>query len=213
MPTEAQTAETFASGLQALVHVPPGPAPSEGWPFILFLHGAGERGRRVDRVRVHGIPKVVDRDPAFPFVTVSPQCPPGRWWGELVPDLVDGLDQAVAAHPVDRSRVYLTGLSMGGYGAWALAARHPDRFAAMVAVCGGGHPDWAPQLANLPIKVFHGTADTIVPVSESVQMVQALEALGAPVELVLYQGVAHDSWTRTFDDPELYRWLLAHRRA
>lgn len=213
MPTETQSAQPFARGLRALVHVPPGDPPTEGWPFVLFLHGAGERGEVVEEVRKHGIPRVVDEDPAFPFVAISPQCPTGRWWVQLVPELIEGLDRAIADHPVDRSRVYLTGLSMGGYGAWRLAALHPDRFAAMVAVCGGGDPATAPNLANLPIKVFHGTADDIVPVGESIRMVRALEALGAPVELVLYEGVGHDSWTRTFADPDLYGWLLAHRRA
>jgi predicted peptidase len=186
---------------------------AEPLPLVLFLHGAGERGSELDRVRTHGIPRELSEGRELRCVAASPQCPAGRYWTELTGALASLIDELERTHATDPARVYLTGLSMGGYGVWKLASEIPERIAAAVPVCGGGDPRWAPRLASVPIWAFHGSDDPIVPASESLRMVSALEELGAPVELTMYPDVGHDSWTRTFADDALYEWLFAQRRA
>ncbi len=184
------------------------------WPLILFLHGSGERGSDVNDVKKHGPPKIVEQDPkselATQFIVVSPQCPAGRWWKS--DDLNYLLDDIAAKYHVDSDRVYLTGLSMGGFGTWDLAANYPDRFAAIVPVCGGGRPEQIRRIKHLPIWVFHGDADPAVPVARSDEMVEALKKVNADVKYTRYEGVGHDCWTRTYANPELYTWLLSHKR-
>jgi len=188
------------------------------WPLILFLHGAGERGTDVWRVAKHGPPKVVRTQPDFPFLVVSPQCPSGQTWNNDA--LLALLDRILATCRVDPARVYLTGLSMGGYGTWSLALAAPERFAAVVPVCGGGSllktllpdPRRVAALRRLPVWAFHGAKDTVVDPRESRRMITALRRLGCRnVRLTLYREAEHDSWTRTYQDPRLYSWLLAHR--
>lgn len=180
------------------------------WPLILFLHGVGERGDSLDLVKLHGPPKLVQDWEDFPFVVVSPQAPSGEAWS---PDVLTGLlDEVVAKFPIDPDRVYLTGLSMGGYGAWALAIKHPERFAAVVPISGGGNPARVCALKDLPVWAFHGARDSVVPVRHSEQMAQALQACGGKVTLTIYPDATHDAWTRTYANPDLYEWLLQHRR-
>ena len=133
-------------------------------PLIIFLHGAGERGNNLDLLKKHGIPKIVEQNPDFPFITLSPQCPKDSWWTSEL-RLLNGLvDKITKSYQVDMSRIYLTGLSMGGFGAWSLASMNPDLFAAIVPICGGGEPDRAARaLKNMPVWVFHGAKDTVVP--------------------------------------------------
>lgn len=198
--------------LDYLRFVPDADRWSPPWPLVLFLHGAGERGRDPDRVRLHGIPRVIDRGGAPPFVAISPQCPPQQWWTGLTEELRGLVDEVVDALPIDENRIYVTGISMGGYGAWKLAAETPERFAAVVPICGGGNPAWAQDLQRVPIWAFHGSDDDIVPVTQTLQMVSALQRVGAPVKVTIYDGVGHDSWTRTYDEPALYEWMLAQCR-
>ena len=110
------------------------------WPLMIFLHGAGERGSDLNKVKVHGPPKLVERGKGLPFIIVSPQCPSGHWWPTKVETVMALIDDIVEKYNVDESRIYLTGLSMGGYGTWAIACAHPERFAAIVPICGGGQP-------------------------------------------------------------------------
>lgn len=189
------------------------------WPLIVFLHGAGERGTNVDLVLRHGPPKRVLDDPAFPFAVLSPQCPPGTTWNLETLDAL--LDDVLARHPsLDTTRVYLTGLSMGGYGSWAWAAARPERFAAVVPICGGGDPiavrlaggDRRETLSKLPIWCFHGGKDTVVQPAESQRMVDAYRMIGNEVRLTLYPEAGHDSWTETYANPDLYTWFLSHQR-
>lgn len=201
-----------AGRLPYLVYEPPGWS-EEPRPFVLFLHGAGERGHDVERVATHGIPREIERGKNFPFVAVSPQCPDGKAWTDLTHVLTELVDALTPKLHVDPRRVYLTGLSMGGFGAWKLAASTPERFAALVPICGGGDVAWADKLRELPTWAFHGELDEIVPPQRSSEMVAALEAVGAPIRLTLYPGVHHDSWTRTYEDPRLYDWLLGQRRS
>lgn len=191
-------------------HQPTEDPPDAGWPLILFLHGVGERGNDLDRVARVGPPRVARQWPYFPFAVAAPQCGSGESWS--IPRLVAFLDGVLSAQPLDADRIYLTGLSMGGYGVWALAAEHPHRFAAAAPVCGGGEPNKAGRLQRLPVWAFHGAKDPVVPLRASKEMVDALQRIDAPVRLTVYPGVGHDSWTRTYADWELYEWFLAHRR-
>jgi len=187
----------------------------ESWPLILFLHGAGERGDDVRKVTMHGPPKLVSTEGRrLPFVIVSPQCPEDAWWtDELQIDTLSGLlDEVVARYRIDEDRIYVTGLSMGGFGTWRLAAAYPDRFAAIAPVCGGGNPNDAARISHLPVWVFHGAKDTVVLVKDSEQMVEALKAAGGEVKFTVYPEAEHDSWTATYGNPELYAWFLGHRR-
>ena len=196
--------------LNYLLFLPEGYAKSDKkWPLILFLHGSGESGKDLSKVKIHGPPKIVETKPDFPFIVVSPQSRRRGWNPDTLKAL---LHEVLADYRVDRDRVYLTGLSMGGYGTWALAAAYPDYFAAIVPICGRGDPDDAPVLKNLPVWVFHGAKDEDVPLSRSEEMVEALKKAGADVKFTVYPEAGHDSWTQTYDNPELYEWLLIHRR-
>lgn len=184
------------------------------WPVMLFLHGAGERGDNLDLVKVHGPPKLVDQRPDFPFIVVSPQCAKDHWWpGEVQQHLLaELLDHVLTQYRADSQRVVCTGLSMGGFGTWALAARHPQRFAAAIPICGGGDPAHAPQLKHVPVWVFHGAKDFVVPLALSEEMVAAVKEAGGRAKLTVYPEAGHDSWTETYNNQAVYDWLLAQRR-
>jgi predicted peptidase len=217
-PATGQHAQTFEkiTKLDYLLYLPPdyNKQADQKWPLILFLHGSGERGSDVTVVKKHGPPKIVENEPDSPlakqFIVVSPQCPAEKHWN--TDDLTALLDEISAKYRVDADRVYLTGLSMGGFGAWALAAETPKRFAAIAPMCGGGTPSTADRLKNLPIWVFHGEEDPAVPIKRSEEMVDALKALGADVKFTRYPGVGHDCWTQSYANPELYAWFLSHKR-
>jgi predicted peptidase len=189
------------------------------WPLMLFLHGAGERGTNIPRVAIHGPPKLAKQGKEFPFILVAPQCPDGQVWENEA--LLQLLEHVTKRHAVDTNRVYLTGLSMGGYGTWKLAVAHPEKFAAIVPICGGGQTidvmlagrERGGALKTLPIWAFHGAKDPVVPLEESERMVNAFKRLGAKeVKLTVYPEAQHDSWTETYNNPELYEWLLKHAR-
>lgn len=201
---------TVTAKLDYLLFLPEGyDKGDKKWPLILFLHGAGESGTDLSKVKSHGPPKIVESKPDFPFIVVSPQSRQRGW----NPDVLKGLlDDVIANYRVDRDRVYLTGLSMGGFGTWTLAAAYPDYFAAIVPICAGGDPEAAPKLKNLPIWVFHGAKDQAVPLKRSEEMVEALKKAGADVKFTVYPEAGHDSWTETYNNPELYPWLLSHKR-
>jgi len=212
---------THAARLDYLLFLPPGYSKSTAnpWPLMLFLHGAGERGTNVQKVTVHGPPKIVKTMPDFPFVLVSPQCPPDRTWRD--DELLALLDEVIAKHHIDTNRVYVTGLSMGGYGSWSLATKYPERFAAIAPICGGGEqipvllasPARKKALQSLGVWAFHGGRDRLVPVEESQRMTNALVRAGCKdVKLTIYPDLEHDSWTRAYSEPEIWQWFLAHRR-
>ena len=146
----------------------------------------------------------------MPFIVVSPQSPGGGWNNEV---LINLLDETEKNYSVDTDREYLTGLSMGGFGTWALATENPNRFAAIAPICGGGQAFRVRRIKDVPVWVFHGAKDPVVPVKSSQDMVDALKAAGAPeVKFTIYPEAMHDSWTETYDNPELYTWFLAHKR-
>jgi predicted esterase len=182
------------------------------WPLMLFLHGAGERGDNLQLVKAHGPPKVADKLDAksFPFILVAPQCPANKLWS--IKPLLALLDKVMREYPVDPARVYLTGISMGGFGTWALAAEAPARFAAIAPICGGGDPASAPKLKKVPIWTFHGAKDTVVPIELTQKIVDAVKKAGGEVKFTIYPEASHDSWTATYNNPALYRWLLAQKK-
>ncbi|MDB6021604.1 MAG: Phospholipase/Carboxylesterase [Pedosphaera sp.] len=187
------------------------------WPVILFLHGSGERGTNVWRAAIHGPTKFIEKNPDFPFILISPQCPEGHKWSDEI--VLGLLDSVIAKYAVDTNRIYLTGLSMGGYGTWSLASTYPERFAAVAPICGGEgsigvilsmmDKSKAPALKKLPIWAFHGAKDTTVALEESERMVKMLKQSGNPnVNLTIYPEANHNSWTETYNNPALYQWFL-----
>ena len=181
------------------------------WPLILFLHGAGERGNDLEKVKVHGPPKIVEKQKDFPFIVVSPQCPEEQWWTDNLDILINLLDEIVTRYNVDKDKVYLTGLSMGGFGTWALASRYPDHFAAVAPICGGALQTNAYSLLDVPIWIFHGAKDSVVPVQRSQEMYDLIKGRNGNVKLTIYPEANHDSWTQTYDNQELYDWFLEHK--
>lgn len=204
---------------------------SKKYPLVLFLHGAGERGADNAAQLVHGMKdfasdKIMAEYPAF---VIAPQCPNGEKWVEVdwsadkhdMPEkpasamhltlaAIEGLRKEFS---IDGDRLYITGLSMGGYGTWDAIQRHPELFAAAVPICGGGDPKFASKIAKLPIWAFHGDKDGAVKVERSREMIAAIKAAGGAAKYTEYPGVGHDSWTATYRNPELYQWLFAQKRA
>ncbi len=217
--------------LKYLVQAPEGDAPKGGWPLLLFLHGYGECGDEIEKVKKHGPPKLIESFPLLQqCVIVSPQCPPNSWWrvdalhalvGELVEERGD----------IDRSRFYVTGLSMGGYGIWSFLSRYPSYFAAAAPICGGGDPfrlpanrppekegvvnEFDPEglriSASLPVWAFHGVDDGSVPLVEGEMMIGMLRKGGnRSVRWTTYDGVGHvGAWERAYEDEELWEWLFS----
>ena len=186
---------------------------NQKFPLILFLHGAGQRGNDLDSVKRHGIPKIVQTNPDFPFIAVSPQCPEDSWWTSELHTINGLIEEVVEKYQVDTSRIYLTGLSMGGFGTWSLASMYPERFAAIAPVCGGGEVrQILRSLVEMPIWTFHGQKDDVIPFSRSEEIVTALKKHGSSIKFTIYPEAGHDSWTKTYDNPELYKWFLKHSR-
>ena len=179
------------------------------WPLLIFLHGAGERGNDLELVKHHGPLKLIHRGKTLPFIVVAPQCPFGQWWFTSQLDL--WLNEILQTLPVDQKRIYLTGLSMGGFATWSWAIEHPERFAAIAPICGGGEPFLAERIKNLPIWTFHGAKDPVVPLRRSLEMVNALKKVGANIQLTVYEQAGHDSWTETYNNPGLYTWFLKYK--
>ena len=224
-PTLSETGQhvqTFSAEIQKqvqidyLLYLPENyKASKETYPLMLFLHGAGERGKNLEALKVHGPPMLADKGKSFPFVLVSPQCPEGDWWtdSKQIETLNALLDDIVSRYRIDKDRIYVTGLSMGGFGTWQLAIQYPDRFAAIAPVCGGGDPLLANRLGPLPIWVFHGAKDSVVPFKKSEEMVEALKKAGNNVKFTVYPETDHNSWTETYNNPKLYEWFLQQKRS
>jgi predicted peptidase len=218
------------------VFVPEDWTPQRKWPVILALHGAGERGSDGLLQTDVGIGTAIRSNrSAFEAIVVMPQCPKNRWW--IVPPMDDlamkALAEATREFHGDTHRVYLTGLSMGGYGAWHLAEKYPGTFAALVVICGGIRPSAAARNAyadlakvtppdsprtylgaaervgKTPVWIFHGAEDDIVPVTESQRMTEAMKQIGAEVHYTEYPGVGHSCWNKAYDEPKLFPWLFS----
>ena len=183
------------------------------YPLVFFLHGAGERGDDLDVASRHGFMKHVREDGKdYPFIFVAPQCPHGKYWGCYTESLIAFLDHICDTMPIDREKVYLTGLSMGGTGTWMLAMADPDRFAAIAPVCGSGICWNAGILKDMPILIYHGDCDETVPIYESITMVKRISKCGGNAELKICYGIGHSAWDIAYAGDELTNWLLSHRK-
>ena len=184
---------------------------NEKFPIVFFLHGVGERGNDLDLVETHGVPKLIKNNKRFPFITVAPQCPLFEWWSrpEMTKSLINLVEQVTQTYKADKSRVYLTGLSMGGYGSIALANKRPDLFSAMISVCGGADFDNFENLKKLPIWLFHGSKDDVHPASRSEKIYNQLKEINPEIKLTIYDGIDHNSWDITYDNDDIYDWLLS----
>ena len=184
----------------------------EKMPLIIQLHGAGERGNggeELSLVDVHGFSKLI-KEAEYPCIFVMPQCPKNDYWAVRVESILAFIEQLKAEYPVDEDRIYLTGLSMGGFGTWFTATARPDMFAAIAPVCGGGMA-WAAKNLTMPIWVFHGAEDkTVLPIYSDM-MVEKLEAAGADVKYTRLDGVAHNVWEHAYGE-ELLEWLLSKKK-
>jgi predicted peptidase len=205
-----QTEHTIIHYTNYLLYIPDEKPESGLYPLILFLHGSGERGDDLELVKKNGPPSFLDDTAGFPFVVVSPQCPGNERWDPY--RLLALLDHVEEMIPINKERIYVTGLSMGGQGTWILAMADPDRFAAIAPVCGRGDIYGLEKIKHIPVWVFHGALDDVVPLSESEKMVNRLTELGADVKYTIYPDRNHDSWTPTYSNPELYDWFLEQKR-
>ncbi len=183
------------------------------FPLVIFLHGSGERGNDLKKVKMHGPPKLIEKGKKFPFILLAPQCPDGKRWTHLLTELSILIDEIQSNYSIDEDRIYLTGLSMGGQGTWTLAMYAPERFAAIAPICGWADTFEACKLKDLPIWVFHGAKDLIVPIHHSENMVDALKKCGSTeIKFTVYPNANHDSWTETYNNSKFYEWLLSKKK-
>ena len=186
---------------------------NKNYPMVVFLHGAGERGENLDEASRHGFAKHMRETGAeYPFIYIAPQCPQDKYWACYTESLVAFLDYICETLPVDKDRIYLTGLSMGGTGTWMLGMAAPERFAAMAPICGSGIYWFGEALVNIPIMVYHGDCDEVVPVENSMEMVRSVNKRGGNATIKILKGVWHNAWDAAYEGDELYTWLLSHKR-
>ena len=199
--------------LHYLLYLPKDYGAKKDWPVVLFLHGAGERGDgNLELVKKHGPPKLAE-EKSFPFIVVSPQCPKETRWSDAnhLARLDELLTHLTKNYRVDPARIFLTGLSMGGQGTWALAAKHPNRFAAIAPMCGRGELGWAKTIKHVPVWCFIGDQDKQQTVDFNRQMIRAIKDAGGDPKFTIYINVGHDCWTASYANPKFYAWLLSHR--
>lgn len=210
--THVKMSSTIRSTLHYLAFLPKSYSEAgEGVPLIVFLHGSGERGHDLEKVKAWGPPAIAEKNRDFPFMVVAPQCPEGEQWHAL--SLKGMLDEVLGKYKVDRKRVYLTGLSMGGYGAWDLASRYPEYFAAAAPICGGGIARIVGNMRAIPTWVFHGKKDDAVPEGESARMVASLRAAGGNVKYTMLPEAGHvDAWVYAYGEAGLFEWFLKQRK-
>ena len=200
------------------------------YPLVIFLHGAGERGKDNSKQLMHGakVFATAENLEKYPCFVLAPQCPENLKWvdtdwkldKQIFPEsptlpmkvLMQLVDSFIKTHKVDTSRIYITGLSMGGFGTWDLACRMNKKVSAIVPVCGGGDEGKAPLLTSIPVWAFHGANDPLVKPFRSSNMVNAVNKAGGEAKLTMYENTGHDSWTKTYSDPEMLKWLFSQRR-
>lgn len=185
---------------------------SQRFPLIISLHGGGGRGSDLELVKQSGIALDLEQGRDLPFVVVSPQCPADSHW-TLHTDALNALiGEVIERHRVDEDRVYLTGVSLGGGGTWMLAGAYPERFAAIAPIAARIVPLPLERLLNLPIRVFHGAQDELIPVSEAQRTVEALKRMGGSVELTVFPDAGHNIRERVYGGSDLFDWFLKQRR-
>lgn len=224
-------AKTYQSGEDELNYrflEPKSVVEGEVYPLVIFLHGAGERGDDNVAQLKHGAREFLTETnrEKYPCFLIAPQCPKGIAWANIdrtqskpkleaepstpLSMVMEVAEQVIEKYPVDKSRIYITGLSMGGYGTFDAIERYPKRFAAALPICGGGDSsqEKVAAIKELPIWIFHGGADNVVPTARSREMVEALKEAGGEPKYTEYPGVGHDSWTETYKNPDVLAWLF-----
>ena len=186
------------------------------FPLVLFLHGAGERGdgseEKLPLVCVNALPKYAEEGEEYPFILLCPQCPENIVWNNVVLTLKSLVDSVAEQYNADPERISCTGLSMGGFGTWEMGVTYPDFFAAIAPVCGGGFSWRAPLLKDMPIWAFHGDVDSVVPISYSETMVEAIKKSGGNVKFTVFPGVNHNSWDSAYQTTDVVKWLTEQRK-
>ena len=182
------------------------------YPLVFFLHGAGERGEDLDAAMRYGYMKYVrEEGKNYPFIFIAPVCPKDKYWGCYTESLIAFLDYITDSLPVDKERIYLTGLSMGGTGTWMLAMACPEKFAALMPVCGSGICWYGEAVKDIPIYIFHGDCDATVPISESITMMSKINGMGGNAKIKICYGVDHNAWDYAYTDDEAMEWMLSQR--
>ncbi len=190
-----------------LIDVPEEFKNTSGAPLVIFLHGAGERGKDHELIYRQGVPRYLrEESKKVAAITICPQCPPEYIWNDIVIFLKDFIDSIIDAYKIDRSRVSLTGISMGGYGTWEMAMCYPEMFRKIAPVCGGGTP-WRANRIQAKIRAFHGDKDDCVPPESSYQMVDAAKSAGKDVLLTVFHDVDHCSWDTAYLTTNVLEWL------
>ena len=182
--------------------------------LLIQLHGAGERGNGGNDVRAvlnHGFSKIVNDNNFNDCVLIMPQCPIDTFWVAKIESLKKFIDKIIIDYSIDTNRVYLCGLSMGGFGTWYTAMAYPELFAAIAPCCGGGMA-WNAQTLKMPIWTFHGLNDTVVSPSQTIEMIEKLKVSNPDFKYDLYEGVGHNSWEKAFSEQTL-SWILSHKKA
>ena len=203
---------TGSSGFPYIAYIPE--ACSSHPALLIQLHGAGERGNGtddLDKVLVHGFSKIVSDDNFQDCILIMPQCPQETFWVAKIESLKAFIDKITQEFSIDTNRIYLCGLSMGGFGTWYTAMAYPQLFAAIAPCCGGGMA-WNAKTLTMPIWTFHGLEDKVVSPHQTMEMVDALKNIHPDFKYDFYEGVAHNSWNQAFTEPTL-KWLLAQSKA
>lgn len=188
----------------------------EKLPLIVFLHGAGERGdgtTELEKVKVHGLTKYLSEGVEYPAIILAPQCPQGVVWSNLIFALKELIDSIIEEYNVDITRVSITGLSMGGFGTWEMGISYPELFSAMAPICGGGMSWRCGRLKDVPIWAFHGDADNLVPLNNSVEMVDAVNKAGGNAKLTVFHNVGHNSWVEAYTTTNVVEWLISKNKS
>ena len=197
--------------IKYVVRYPNNYVEGEKYPTILHLHGAGTRGDNLDDVLGGAFFRITDPVEDFPFVTIAPQCNANSWF-DIFERLIKLAQKIPSESFCDPERFYLIGLSMGGYGAWQLGMSCPELFAAMIPICGGGMAWNAARLQSVPVWAFHGELDPTVDPKESQLMVNGVNQCGGRARFTLYPDAYHDAWSPTYSNPEVFKWLLKHKK-
>ncbi len=186
----------------------------EKLPLIIFLHGAGERGDDINKVKIYCVPKLFTQNPTHNGIrayTLSPQCPYNTTWCDYKKELIALIDETIEKYNIEKTNVSLTGISMGGFGTWEMAMTYPDRFSKIAPLCGGGM-NWRAWALTMPIRVYHGKRDSTVPISQSEAMVNSVRACGGNVEFTAYDDLDHNCWDRAYEETDLINWLASSEK-
>jgi len=201
------------------------------YPLVVFLHGAGERGSDNEIQTIHIRSLFLDNDNQlnYPSFVLVPQCPTNRQWVNLpwsginhsMPEVcsetmdltIELIGEIIKKHPIDTNRIYISGVSMGGYGTWDIISRYPQKFAAAIPICGGGDTSKAKLLKDIPIWAFHGSSDKVVSVENTRNMIKAIKIAGGNPKYTEYAKVGHDSWVKTYKEGNLLEWLFKQKKA